>query len=236
MVENYSKIFSGNLGISLEMEVYGHWGYPILAFPTSLGRYSQNKDFNLIASAASFIDSGKIKIYCIDTIDTLSFYNESMHPSQRIHNYVLYDKFLNEELVPQILNECNTTKLGVAGCSFGGYHAANFALKHPDKTKYLISMGGAFDIKPRLDGFYNEEVFFNNPLDFLPNAQDPNLWQLKIALGTSDEDFCKDSNIQLSNILYQKNIPHWLDIRTGMAHDWPAWCRMFPDYLAQIEN
>ena len=119
----------------------------------------------------TIVDSGKIKIYCIDTIDTLSFYNESMHPSQRIHNYVLYDKFLNEELVPQILNECNTPKLGVAGCSFGGYHAANFALKHPDKTKYLISMGGAFDIKPRLDGFYNEEVFFNSTFYPMPRIQ-----------------------------------------------------------------
>src|SRR5690349_616989 len=99
MKEYHSRIFSGNLGIELEMEVYGHWGYPILAFPTSLGRYSQNKDFKLVEAASPFIESGKIKLYCIDSIDTLSFYNENMHPAQRIHNYTLYDKFLYEELV-----------------------------------------------------------------------------------------------------------------------------------------
>lgn len=222
--------------MELEMEVYGHWGFPVLAFPTSLGRYSQNRDFKLVASAASFIDSGKIKMYCVDSIDTLSFYNESIHPSRRIHNYVLYDKFLNEELVPKILEECNTDKIGVAGCSFGGYHAANFAFKHPDKTKYLISMGGAFDIKPRLDGYYSDEVYFNNPPDFLNDADDENLQKLHITLGTSDQDFCKDSNIHLSQILTRKNIPHRLDIRHGLTHDWPAWCTMFPDYLSGIEE
>ena len=236
MTENYSKIFSDNLGTALEMEVYGHWGYPVLAFPTSLGRYSQNKDFKLVASAAPLIDAGKLKLYCIDSIDTLSFYNESMHPAQRIHNYVLYDKFLNEELVPRIMEECNTDKIGVAGCSFGGYHAANFAFKHPEKTKYLFSMGGAFDIKPRLDGYYSEEVYFNNPLDFLKDSNDESLWEMNIALGTSDLDFCKDSNILLSQILTEKKISHWLDIRQGLTHDWPAWRKMFPDYLARIES
>jgi esterase/lipase superfamily enzyme len=236
MIESHTRLFSTNLGIELEMETYGHWGYPVLAFPTSLGRYSQNKDFKLVASAAAFIDSGKIKLYCIDSIDTLSFYNESMHPSQRIHNYVLYDKFLNEELVPKIMEECNSQHIAVAGCSFGGYHAANFAFKHPEKTKYLISMGGAFDIKPRLNGFYNDEVFFNNPPDFLTDASDENLWNMKIVLGTSDLDFCKEANISLAHILQQKNIPYWLDIRNGLTHDWPAWCKMFPDYLAMMEE
>ncbi len=236
MKESHSKVFSGNLGIELEMEVYGHWGYPILAFPTSLGRYSQNKDFKLVDSVANLMEAGKVKLYCIDSIDTFSFYNESMHPEQRIHNYILYDKFLNEELVPGILNECNTNKLGVAGCSFGGYHAANFAFKHPDKTKYLFSMGGAFDIKPRLDGYYSESVYFNNPPDFLKDSRDENLWEMNIILGTSDFDFCKEANIKLSQILAEKNITHWLDIRRGLTHDWPAWREMFPDYLTKITD
>lgn len=236
MIESYSKIYSTNLGMSLEMEVYGHWGYPVLAFPTSLGRYSQNKDFKLVSSIATAINSGKIKLYCIDTIDSLSFYGENLHPEQRIHNYKQYDKFLNEELVPRILTECSSEKLAVAGCSFGGYHAANFAFKHPDKTKYLFSMGGAFDIKPRLDGFYNEDVFYNNPLDYLAESKDENLWKMNIALGTSDLDFCKDSNIKLAYILSQKNIPHWLDIRQGLTHDWPSWCMMFPEYISRINN
>jgi esterase/lipase superfamily enzyme len=234
MKEHYTKIFSNNLGMELEMEVYGDWGSPVLAFPTSMGRYSQNKDFKLVASATPFIDSGKIKMYCVDSIDNLSFYNESIHPSRRIHNYVLYDKFLNEELVPKILDECKTDKIVVAGCSFGGYHAANFAFKHPEKIKCLISMGGAFDIKPRMDGYYSEEVYYNNPPDFLRDATDENLWKMNIVLGTSDQDFCKDSNIVLSQQLTQKNIPHWLDIRQGLTHDWPAWCEMFPDYLSKI--
>ena len=54
------------------MLVFGHAGYPVILFPTSLGRYYQNKDFGLIDSVAHLLDTGKIKIYCPDGIDEQS--------------------------------------------------------------------------------------------------------------------------------------------------------------------
>jgi esterase/lipase superfamily enzyme len=234
MVENYKKFYSQNMNAEVEMLVCGESGYPVIAFPTSMGNYDQNKDFGLVKSAAELIDAGKIRLYCIGSIDKMSYYAENLHPMQRIHNYTLYDKFLYEELVPQILQETGYKKIAVAGCSFGGYHAANFAFRHPDKTGFMISMSGAFDIRPRLDGFYNDDVYFNNPPDFLPGASDPALWDMGIILGTSDQDFCRAANEKLSEVLNSKGIGNWLDIRMGEPHDWPAWCRMFPDYLKRI--
>jgi esterase/lipase superfamily enzyme len=55
------------------------------------------------------------------------------------------------------------------------------------------------------------------------------------VLGTSEYDICKGYNIQLSNILKQKNIKHWLDIRPFANHDWPIWREMFPHYLSTIK-
>lgn len=234
MVEHYYTIFSSHLGTDVPVLVSGHYGYPVILFPTSLGKFDQNKDFGLIDSVSHWINEGKIKIYSVGTFDAMTFYNEDMPPAMRMHNYTLYDRFLSEELAPRILHETNNQKLGVAGCSFGGYHAANFAFRHPEKTKYLMSMGGAFDIKPRLSGFYSDDVYFNNPPDFLPDATHPDLWQMHIALGSSDHDFCKNDNVQLSQILQKKNINHWLDIRKGLTHDWPAWKMMFPDYIYQL--
>src|SRR6202000_1305324 len=99
-------------------------------------------------------------------------------------------------------------------CSYlanAGYHAANFGLKHPDKTAHIFSMSGAFDIKQFVDGFYNDDVFYNNSVDFLPGSDRWELWQMNIILGTAEHDICRADNDRLSNILHQKNINHWLD-------------------------
>ena len=48
--------------------------------------------------------------------------------------------------------------MGATGCSFGGYHAINFALRHPDLVTYAVSMSAAFDIPQRfLDGHYDDK-------------------------------------------------------------------------------
>ena len=216
------------------MLVYGDRGYPVILFPSSMGRYYENKDFKLIDSVAWFVNEGLVKIYCIDSIDRLSWYNKGVHPAERVKNHIHYDNMLYHELAPWAMHETGVGKVCVAGCSFGGYHAANFAFKHPDRVSHMYSMSGAFDIKDQLDGFYNDNVYFNNPMDFVQNVSDPAIWQMKIILGTSDWDICKDSNLHFSGILNSKNINHWLDIRPNAEHDWPIWREMFPHYLSLI--
>lgn len=233
MQEQYVRYYSHHLGRELEMLVFGHGGYPVVLFPTSMGRYYENKDFKLIESARWAVEQGKVKIYCPDSIDKESWYNRNVHPAERARNHARYDAFLNEELVPQMMRDTGVGKVVAAGCSFGGYHAANFAFKHPDKVSHMYSMAGAFNIKDQVDGFYNDDVYYNNPVDFLPGANHPDLWHMNIILGTSDCDICLDANYQLSAILIGKGIKHWLDVRQG-EHDWPVWREMFPHYLSLI--
>lgn len=233
MHEQHVRYYSHHLGRDLDLLVFGHSGYPLVLFPTSQGRYYENKDFKLLEAVHFFLDSGRVKIYCPDSVDAESWYNRSVHPADRARNHGRYDAFLNDELAPYMMQQTGQAKIVAAGCSFGGYHAANFAFKHPEKVSHLFSMSGAFDIRDQADGFYNEDVFYNNPVDFLPGAHHPDLWQMKIILGTSDWDICLDANYKLSTILNQKNIPHWLDIRHG-EHDWPLWRDMFPHYLSLI--
>ncbi len=234
MIENYIRWYSHNLGFELDMLVFGDRGRPVILFPTSMGRYYQNKDFGLIDAASWFVNEGLVKIYCPDSIDTLTWYNKSIHPAERAKNYTWYDKMLNEELVPWVTLETGVNKAVMAGCSFGGYHAANFSFKHPEKVSHLFSMSGAFDIRGQTDGFYNDDIYFNNPVDYLPGDNQHDLWNLNIILGTADHDICLESNLILSKILANKNINHWLDIRPDAVHDWPVWKQMFPHYLSTL--
>lgn len=236
MQEHHYKLYSTHLNTETDLLVFGHAGYPLIVFPTSMGRYFQNKDFKLIESVSHLVESGKVKIYCVDGIDEMSWYNKRIHPADRVKNHILYDKFIRYEIIPMIQLDSECPKVAVAGCSFGAYHAANIAFRYPEVVGYLIAMGGGFDIKGQLDGYYDDNVYYNNPPDFLPDLQKSALWEMGIILGTGSEDFCLPQNERLSRILTQKNISHWLDIRSGAVHDWHEWRAMFPEYVKTMNN
>jgi len=232
--EEYHKWYSPAIGRDFEMLVFGHAGYPVILFPTSQGSYYQNKDQGLIGTADWFLERGKVKIYCPDSVDAWSWYNKSIPPGQRAWHHTLYDHLLLEEVLPRVRHETGYSRVAVAGCSFGGYHATNFAFRHPGLTGYCFSMSGVFDIRSFVDGYYDDNVFFNNPVDFIPGAQDPELWKMGIVLGTAERDICRGQNERMSRLLADKNITHWLDIRPDRDHDWPVWKEMFPHYLSLL--
>lgn len=234
MQEDYHKWYSPIIGRDMEMLVFGHSGRPVILFPSSMGKYYEAKDRGLIHSVEWFINNGFVKIYCPDSIDADSWYNKNIHPSTRAFNHTLYDRYINEEVLPMALYETGWHTVTTAGCSFGGYHAANFAFRHPEKIHAMISMSGAFDIKSQVNGYFDDNIFFNNPVDYLPNDNDSWLWKIQIILGTSYRDICLSQNERMAQILSQKNIPYWLDIRGDEPHDWPTWNSMFPHYLSVL--
>lgn len=220
------------------MLVFGNSGFPVVVFPTSRARYYQAKDFGLINSVAHIIDSGKVKIFCPDSIDNLSWYNQNIPPAERVKMQFRYEEVILNDVFEYAFQDTGFDKAAVAGCSFGGYHSANIAFRNPDKVGYLFSMGGASNIKRFLDGYYDVNCYFNNPPDYLSNLDDD--WYLKrikqmgIILGTGEFDMCLDENRVLSEILTQKNIAHWFDNRKNVGHDWHWWKEMFVDYLNKI--
>ncbi len=234
MYEHYHRWYSPSLSRDIEVLAFGTRGYPVMLFPTSMGHFTENKDFKLIDSVAWFVEEGLVKIYCPDGIDSSSWYNKSIHPSKRVINHMWYDQFLLTELVPLMQRETGVGRVATAGCSFGGYHATNFAFKHPEVAKYVFNMGAAFDIRGQLDGYYDENVYFNNPPDFIPNAQNEYFNDMFVTLGTGTHDMCWSANENMASILRNKGINHWLDVRQNAPHDWPAWREMFPHYLSMI--
>ena len=54
---------------------------------------------------------------------------------------------------------------------------------------------------------------------------------MKIVLGTSDWDICRNETLRFSEILKHKGINHWYDEKKWAKHDWPLWNMAFPEYL-----
>ncbi|MEM8523967.1 MAG: alpha/beta fold hydrolase [Bacteroidota bacterium] len=236
MTEQYYKWYSHNLGMDMEMMVFGDRGYPVVLFPTTMGRYFECKDQGLIKSAEWFINEGLVQIYCPNSVNEHSWYNRQIHPADKVRNHTYYDKMVLEEIVDKIRWNTGTGKVAMAGPSFGAYQALNFAFRHPDRVSHLFAMSGKFDIGSFMDGYHDDNVYFNNPIEYIHGLNDPNIWNMNIVLGTSEWDICLEFSQDMSRRLNEKNINHWLDIRGWKEHDWPLWQEMFPHYLSLIHK
>jgi esterase/lipase superfamily enzyme len=214
----------------MELLAFGHRGFPIVVFPTSGGRFYEYEDRGMVNALAPKIDAGELQVICVDSVDQESWYNRAAYPADRLHRQNAFDAYLVRELAPFVRNRTSWPQMGTTGCSFGGYHAINFALRHPDLVTYAVSMSGAFDIPKRfLDGFYNEDAYFNAPLDYLPNLNNGLLDATRrnyyvLAIGNQDPLF--DQNVKLAHWFGVKGIPHVMDVWEGFAHDWPWWHNM----------
>lgn len=57
MHREYRKWHSGRLGRDMELLAFGHSGTPVLAFPTSMGRFFEYEDLGMIGAIQSKIKS-----------------------------------------------------------------------------------------------------------------------------------------------------------------------------------
>ncbi len=217
--------------------MFGHGGKPLLVFPTSLGRFFDYESRGMIGAIGQKYENGELQAFCLDSVDAESWYNRGVSPRDRVLRHMEYEQYVLDEVIPFVRYRNSSEQLALTGCSFGGYHCINFALRHPDLITDSVSIGGAFDIHQFLDGYYDDNCYFNCPPDFLPSLTDD--WFLsryrsrtRMVLATGERDICLGENLRLSRIMERKGIPHWLDVwgdETG--HDWPWWQQMAVKFL-----
>jgi esterase/lipase superfamily enzyme len=232
----YEKWWSPSLGRDMEMLVFGHDGLPVVVFPTSCGRFYEFEDNGMVGAVNWKLDNGKLQLFCVDSVDGESWYNRNVPPRWRIARQVQYQEYVLREVLPYIRIFNHNSHLATAGCSFGAYHAANLALKHPDLFTGFLSMGGAFDVSRFLGGYHDSDVYFNMPTQYLANMSDP--WFLDryrrntYVLATGEHDICLGANHHMAGIMRSRGIPVRLDVwGWGSKHDWPDWRPMVQEYL-----
>ncbi len=235
MNREYHQWFSPVLNRKMELLVFGHAGARMIVFPTSQGRFFDYEDRGMIWALQDHIEQGNLQVYTVDSVDAESFYCSWAHPSGRIQRHVQYDQYITEEVVPFTQTHNPNPFLIAHGCSFGAYHAINYALRHPDLVGRTIGLSGKYDIRNMLDDYFDENVYFNNPVDYIPNEHDATrlqmLQRLDIIIAIGDQDPHYQNNRDLSNALWSKGIWHALRVWEGWAHDWPYWQQMIRWYV-----
>jgi esterase/lipase superfamily enzyme len=237
MNREYHRWYSSSLGRDMELLLFGHGGLPLLVFPSSMGRFFEYEDRGMIGAVSNQFEEGRIQAFCPDSVDVESWYNKSVHPADRARRHDAYRGYIMNEVVPLIRQRNASPGICATGCSFGGYHSLNFALQWPAIFHQCVSMSGAFDIKSFLNGYYDDNCYFNNPVDYLPQMADESYLNQfrnnhRFLLAAGDWDICLGENQRMAGMLQSKDIPHRFDIWGDRClHDWPLWRRMAQAYF-----
>lgn len=235
MKRDHRRWYSPSLGRDMELLIFGHAGARLLVFPTSMGRFFEWEDRGMTGVLGEHLERGWIQMVCVDSVDAESWYARWKHPAERALRQVQYDNYLLREVLP-LTNQLNDNPfLITAGASFGAYQAINFAFRHPHLVGRTIGMSGIYDIRDWADGYHDDNVYFNNPVAYLPNEHDwgrlEAMRRMDIILVTGSDDPKRSGTEDLSTILWQKEIGNALRIWDGWAHDWPWWEKMIALYV-----
>jgi esterase/lipase superfamily enzyme len=224
----------------MELLVFGHGGTPVLVFPTTMGRFYQWEEFGMVQALSHYLEQGWIQLFCVDSVDSESWYNHAAPVAARGARHNQYERYLLDEVLPFIKSHNPTPSLIATGCSFGAYHAVNFSFKYPELVDRCIAISGAYDLHFLLDGQYDDNCYFNSPTDYLPNLNDDRYLRLyrehmhPILVVGGPGDICYDGTQRLRDILAAKEIPHTLDVWEPAWHDWPWWKQMIVKYIQEL--
>jgi len=235
MKREYHRWHSPSLGRDMELLIFGHAGARVLAFPTSQGRFYEWEDRGMHDALGEQIERGWVQLYCVDSVDAESWYARRRHPGARAWRQEQYDAYLLNEVLPLTRALNDNPFLITTGASFGAYHAANFAFRHPELVGRMIGLSGLYDIRRFTNGFHNETVYRNNPVDFIAGEHDharlEALRRQDIIFVTGQDDAFRTNNEWMSGLLWGKGVGNALRLWDGWAHDWPWWRQMIGTYI-----
>lgn len=235
MEKKTKKWRSPSLGKDMELTIYGKSGTPIIGLPTRGADCHQWEEFGMVDTISYQLNNGFNQLYCLSSVDKEGFLNEDASPAQRLVRQQQYESYLVEELVPYIHEENNIPFIILAGIDMGGYHALTAALKHPGAFGKVIGISGIYDIKPFMDDFYNDDVYYSNPIDFVPNMNtQPMLKKIRdvdFRLVSFDADERKKDAVRMSNVMRMKFIEHDLDVWGDSSEEWELWHKMLKTHI-----
>jgi esterase/lipase superfamily enzyme len=239
MHTEYHRWYSSRLNREMGVTVFGHLGMPLLGFPTSGGDEWEHHNQGMVRTLSDYIEEGRNKIYGVSAVTGESFYNKGAHPFHRSWMQAQYDAYIRHEVVPFIHANCRTPGIPITvfGASLGAYYAANTLFKHPDVVRRCYALSGLYDMRNFMDGMYDDNFYFNNPVDYIANTSDP--WflsqyatcEIRLVTGCGPWEN-SGPTYHFSHVLASRGIHHHLDDWGPQGgHDWPYWHHQMWKYV-----
>lgn len=236
MHREYHRWYSHNLGRDMELLVFGHGGARALCFPTSQGRFFDWENRGMMNVLSEHLEKGWLQIYCLDSVDSESWYNGHVHPGERAIRHLQYQQYVVDEVLPLTLSKNDNPYSIAMGASFGAYHALNIGLRFPEHFNRVVGMSGVYDIREWVGDYYDDNVHQGNPVELVRRMHDApdhvqKVKELDIIFSTGRDDHAYDHSVELSNHLWSLGVWHAFRTWDGFAHDWPEWEEMVLHYV-----
>ena len=226
----------------MNIRVYGApTGVPILVFPTQDAMSDNFENFGMIEAVTDDLRRGRIQLFCVDTVDTETWSNLWGDKTWRAQRQEQYYAYIIDEVVPRIYVENTSRRLPIAaGCSLGGLHAAIVFFRRPDLFDGVLSLSGVYDAKFFTDGWMNDVLYDNSPLDFLANMPGDhpyidlyNRRRIVLCVGQGRwEEEGRRTTALMGDVLYSKDIHAWVDFwGYDVDHDWDWWKKQLVYFL-----
>jgi esterase/lipase superfamily enzyme len=240
------QLESPSSGITATVAVYGHWGRPLLAFPTEGGDAWEFANHGMVAALEPLIDAGRVKLYCVDSLDAQTWSAGHLPLEERARRHAGYESWIIDAVVPHIrASTGDAAEIATTGCSLGAYHAVNIAFKRADLFPLALCLSGNYDPTTwRGWGERGDAVYFNNPVDYVANLHGDHLDWLRSRLSVllvcgqgqwEDTTGSLESTRRFADLLSAKDLRHELDLwGADVPHDWPSWRAQLAHHLPRF--
>ncbi len=231
------------LGRRAHVWCFGEIGLPLIVFPSNAGVAHEWQKAGMIDALGPLLAAGKVKIYCPESNVSRTFSGEGSI-DERMHQHRAYEHFVLETLVPFIRADCHLpdATMVATGCSMGALYSALFTLKYPETFRRAVCMSGRYRAAKFGNGQYSEDLYFNDPLAFVPNLSGAPLARVRhqthltLVVGRgAHEDGCIPETLEMAGALRSRAIPHHLAVwGKDSRHDYDWWSRQARHYLGQL--
>jgi len=238
-----STWYSPRLRRDVTVARFGHYGAPLLLFPTAGGDAEECERMLMIRALRPLIDAGRLKVYSPDSIAGMAWIDRDLHARHKAWVQNQYDGYVYEELLPAIRRDCHSDDIEVltAGASIGAFNALASVCRHPDAFKAAICMSGTYDLTGWMDGHHPLDIHYASPLHFVPHLDEHSdhlrrLRQRLVILACGEGRWENPPGAwRVAAALGGRGVPNRVDLwGPHHDHDWPTWREMLPKYLAEM--
>lgn len=213
---------------------WGHFGTPVLIFPTAGGDFEEIERFQLVAALGPLIDGGRIKAYSVDALAVRARLSGTTSIDDR------YDAFLYEDVLRRIRSDCRAERIEplLVGASLGAGTAIRTLCRHPDVFRGAIGLSGIYSDgrdcgETMSDG---TAISSTSAFSFVTALSVAQIEQLKtriITVGSGAGDYENPTESRrLAAAFAAKGIPcRFTDWGLGRDHTWSTWRDLLPGLL-----
>ncbi|HKE66753.1 MAG TPA: alpha/beta hydrolase-fold protein [Micromonosporaceae bacterium] len=246
MEQRTQLLYSSDTEDAGEVIRYGHWGRPVLVFPSEQGHAGDFASNGMIDAVQPLVDDGRVKFYCVGSYDAESWSASDLPLEERARQHGRYEAWVLDQVVPWIVEDCGgEAEIATLGASMGAFHALNFALRRADLFPRALCLSGNYDPTSwRGWGERGDALYFNNPIWYVDHLHGVNLDWLRERVSVllvcgqgqwEDTTGALESTRRMAKMLTEKGISCELDLwGTDTPHDWPSWRAQLAKHLPRF--